>query len=288
MALASLPVLPEPRFAKQPQSFWAQVKLISQELGYSVRARRGEEGQMRRYNIDEIHDLYERRDLDSASLGDRGSPSDEAELLVEYLNHRADIVGQQIRPLLMDREQAKAEFEALRARLWDARVHLPMNKQSGEKQHYSYLTCMVNLLTEEGLGGLPFVVDPQGPITITDGRIPARTLSRRMDGAFPGLNNPRACWEIKEYYGTTTFGSRVADGVYETIMDGLEIAEMAEHVGHDLRHYLIVDDRFTWWDKGRSYLCRIVDMLHMGLVDEALFGREVLSEWPRIVRSWAD
>jgi len=29
-------------------------------------------------------------------------------------------------------------------------------------------------------------------------------------------------------------------------------------------------------------------MLHMGYLDEALFGREVLTEWPRIVRSWLD
>ncbi|MGH9565995.1 MAG: DUF7687 domain-containing protein [Candidatus Angelobacter sp.] len=26
----------------------------------------------------------------------------------------------------------------------------------------------------------------------------------------------------------------------------------------------MVDSAFTWWVKGRSYLCRIVDMLHMG------------------------
>ena len=35
-----------------------------------------------------------------------------------------------------------------------------------------------------------------------------------------------ARWEIKEYYGTTTLGSRVADGVYETMLDGLELREL--------------------------------------------------------------
>ena len=29
---------------------------------------------------------------------------------------------------------------------------------------------------------------------------------------------------------------------------------------------------YTWWQCGRSYLCRIIDMLHMGYVDEVLFG----------------
>ena len=38
--------------------------------------------------------------------------------------------------------------------------------------------------------------------------------SRRFDGAYPNIINPRIVWEIKEYYYATTFGSRVADGVY--------------------------------------------------------------------------
>ncbi len=29
-----------------------------------------------------------------------------------------------------------------------------------------------------------------------------------------------AVWEIKEYYDSITFGSRIADGVYETMLDG--------------------------------------------------------------------
>ena len=47
-----------------------------------------------------------------------------------------------------------------------------------------------------------------------------------MDGGFPSITNPLAIWEVKEYYYTTTFGSRVADGVYETLLDGMEIEEL--------------------------------------------------------------
>lgn len=32
--------------------------------------------------------------------------------------------------------------------------------------------------------------------------------------------------------------------------------------------------------------CRIFDMLHMGYVDEVLFGYEVVEELPRIVKEW--
>jgi hypothetical protein len=91
---------------------------------------------------------------------------------------------------------------------------------------------------------------------------------------------------IKEYYYTTTFGSRVADGVYESLLDGLELENLREEEGIDAKHYLMVDAHDTWWNDGKSYLCRIIDMLHMGYVDEVLFGREVIQRLPAIVREW--
>ena len=42
----------------------------------------------------------------------------------------------------------------------------------------------------------------------------------------------------------------------------------------------------TWWKQGKSYLCRMVDMIHMGYVDEILFGREVIERLPTLVRKW--
>jgi hypothetical protein len=115
-----------------------------------------------------------------------------------------------------------------------------------------------------------------------------RTLARRVDGAFPSSVNPIAVWEIKEYYYTTTFGSRVADGIYESLLDGLELEELREHEGIDVKHYLIVDAHDTWWNQGKSYLCRIIDMLHMGYMDEVLFGYEVVERLPSIIQEWVD
>ena len=145
---------------------------------------------------------------------------------------------------------------------------------------------MINILTEKALGGIKFDDNPRGLTVITKDRKPLRALSRWMDGAYPSINDPRAIWEVKEYYGTTTFGSRVADGVYETMLDGEELRELKDSEQIHVLHYLVIDDRFTWWDCGRSYLCRIIDMLHLGLVDEVLFGREILTRWPEIVLSW--
>jgi hypothetical protein len=122
--------------------------------------------------------------------------------------------------------------------------------------------------------------------SVTVDGAPLRTLARWVDGAFPSAVNPIAVWEIKEYYYTTTFGSRIADGVYESLLDGMELEELREHERIDVKHYLMVDAYDTWWNMGRSYLCRIVDMLHMGYVDEVLFGSEVIERLPAIVSEW--
>ena len=144
------------------------------------------------------------------------------------------------------------------------------------------------MLTEKTLGSKSFDDNPGNLCLVTNvGNKLVKTLSRRVDGSYPETLNPIAIWEIKEYYGTTTFGSRVADGVYETLLDGYEILEAEATGGRKIEHYLLVDDKFTWWVKGKSYLCRLVDMAHAGLVDEVIFGKEVLTRWPEIVKTWS-
>jgi hypothetical protein len=142
------------------------------------------------------------------------------------------------------------------------------------------------MLIRANSDGMKCDFDPRVLTTITAHGKPLRTLARRVDGVFPAVINPIAVWEIKEYYYTTTFGSRVADGVYESLLDGMELEELREHEDIDVKHYLMVDAHYTWWECGRSYLCRIIDMLHMGYVDEVLFGREVIERMPAIVQEW--
>ena len=64
----------------------------------------------------------------------------------------------------------------------------------------------------------------------------------------------------------------------------LEELRMSENI--DVLHYLMLDARYTWWDCGRSYLCRIVDMLQMGSVDEVLVGRQTIDRLPKLVPMW--
>jgi hypothetical protein len=273
---------PDPLFQKQPPKFWAHVRTISQHVGYTARGT----GQIRVPTIAEIEgtmdDLSLRRDhlVDSS-----GNPTEFGKLLMDYFKYRAKVLNKYVEPRLMTKDTAKALFKEQKARLCP-QCPLPMNKQKGDKKAPAYFTAIVNMLIEANAQGLDCDYDPRELTTITRNGEPVRTLARRVDGAFPSTVNPIAVWELKEYYYTTTFGSRVADGVYESLLDGMELEELREHEGIDVKHYLMVDDHFTWWDCGRSYLCRIVDMLHMGYVDEVLFGREVVERLPNIVKEW--
>lgn len=278
-------MLPLAQFRDQPPEFWALVKLISQLLGYSEKRKPGAPARIKRYDQTEIAEALLDRGLD---------PFAEAEMIeraVAYSHARADLLEAVVEPNLMDRDRAGALFEEIRARVDPPEFLLTMNKQKKEKRNFAYLACIVSMLTYEtlnethGVGEVSFNPSPRGPLTFARDGVPLRTLFRWMDGAYPDVNHPHATWEIKEYYGTTTFGSRVADGVYETALDGYELNDLRD-VGVDVEHYLFLDDRFTWWDCGRSYLCRIVDMLHAGLLDGAFFGAEVVEAWPPVVASW--
>jgi len=227
-------------------------------------------------------------------VGNNARPTDMGAQIIAYYSYRADLLNQVVEPLLMNAEQAQQLYDRLQAKL-RVTTAVPMNKQSDEKKKPAYFTAIINMLIESNLRGLPCNYNPQELTTVTRNNAPFRTLARRIDGAFPGPVDPIAVWEIKEYYYTTTFGSRVADGVYETLLDGMELEELDAAL-HELRkleerpahiqHLLMVDAHFTWWIKGRSYLCRIIDMLHMGYVDEVLFGKEVATRMPGIVKEW--
>lgn len=66
----------------------------------------------------------------------------------------------------------------------------------------------------------------------------------------------------------------------------MESEELAASEKVNVLHYLMIDAHYTWWGCGKSYLCRIVDMLHMGYVDEVLVGKEAISRLPELVKEW--
>jgi len=272
----------DPRFLTQPKEFWANVRTISQEVGYTERGANS----IKIPSLKAIRHEFGRLGLSTAHIADTDNTlTDFGQRLFDYFAFRATVLNDTVQGYFMKKESAEVEFNRLKAQL-NPQCPLPMNKQKAEKKNYAFLTGMVNILVEANIGGAPCDYDPRSLTTMTHDAMPLRTLSRRVDGAFPSVVNPIAIWEIKEYYYTTTFGSRVADGVYETLLDGMELEELETAAQRKVQHVLFIDDHFTWWECGRSYLCRMIDMLHMGYVDEVVFGREVLTRLPELAREW--
>ncbi len=270
------------RFRGLPPDFWANVRTISEYTGYTVRSS----GQIKVPSLREIARAFDRLDLDVSALfiGD-DTPTRLGSQLIDYFVYRADVLNNFVQPRLMDVDRARQVFDDLRRRL-SPQCSFPMNKQKGAKRSPAFLTGCVNMLIEQNRGDHTCDYDPRSLMrAVQSGRL-LRTLSRRLDGAFPSITNPIAVWEIKEYYYTTTFGSRVADGIYESLLDGMELEEIRKNIDLRVRHYLMIDGKYTWWDRGRSYLCRLIDILHMGYIDEVLFGYEVIERLPALVEQW--
>lgn len=269
-------------FLNQTPEFWANVRTISQEIGYTDRTTK----KILVPDRVQLHRAFNRLDLSLDHIEDcLGNLTNFGIVLNDYFQYRSEILNNTVRNNLMNKDQAELLFNSLYDH-YRPTCPLPLNKQKGDKKNYAFLTGMVNMIIEANIGRYTCDYDPRTLTTVTYNRKPLRTLSRRVDGAFPAVVNPVAIWEIKEYYYTTTFGSRVADGVYESLLDGMELEEL-ESAGHQkIHHLLVVDDYFTWWECGRSYLCRIIDMLHMGYLDEVIFGREIVDRLPALVQEW--
>lgn len=275
---------PDDRFLSQQKDFWAHVRTLSQHLGYTEK-QAPSKGQVKVPTLGECLTAFGDLELEAGHLVDGGRTTPFMELLLAYFDYRADALNSFVESHLMKADEARRLFRRLK-REYKPACPLPMNKQKGDKRAEAFFTCIINMLIEKHSAGLPCNFDPQELTTITRHGVPVRTLARRVDGAFTTPVNPVAVWEIKEYYYTTSFGSRVAGGVYESLLDGMELEELRSQAEIDVKHLLMVDAYDTWWVKGKSYLCRIIDMLHMGYVDEVLFGREVVDRLPIVVAEW--
>ncbi|WP_231962897.1 DUF7687 domain-containing protein [Aquirufa nivalisilvae] len=266
--------------------FWANIKLLNQRLGYTE--RKSKVNPSPGFVIptkEQIIETFISEGLNVSRLVQGETLTPLGELILDYMRFRGELLINHVEPNLMNKDEARELFNSQKAKL-NPTCPLPFNKQTGEKKDYAFLTGLVNMLIETNKGTFQCDYDPRELTAITVDDFPVRTLSRRVDGAFPCIKDPRAIWEIKEYYYTTTFGSRVADGVYETQLDGWELWEAKTNLGREIKHYLVVDDYYTWWTCGRSYLCRLIDSMHMGLVTEVIFGREVINRIPSLVNEW--
>jgi len=113
---------PDPRFLRQPKSFWANVRTLGQHIGYTTK------GRIKTPSIREMrHALAELR-LNADAVGTDREPSALGAMLLEYFLHRANVLENFVEPSLMDADAARALFEETRARL-QPRCAIPMNNR---------------------------------------------------------------------------------------------------------------------------------------------------------------
>ncbi len=185
---------PDQRFTSLDKAFWAHVRSISEELGYTDRKTK----EIRIPNHADLALALKQLSLSADHLTNKdGSPSAFALRLHAYFAYRAEILNKQVRPLLMNAGEAEALFQKVRRELRSTTT-ITMNKQKGKKKKPAFLTSIVNMLIDAKRNNLPCNLDPRQLTSATRKGLPVRTLARRVDGAFPSVINPVALWEIKE------------------------------------------------------------------------------------------
>jgi hypothetical protein len=102
--------------------------------------------------------------------------------------------------------------------------------------------------------------------------------ARNLDGAIPSTVNPYIVWEIKEYWGKTSGGSKMSDAVYECNLVGRELRDFEQRTGASVIHAVFVDGKDQWTAR-KSDLRRIIDLTYQGLIDLLFVGSDVEASW---------
>ena len=108
--------------------------------------------------------------------------------------------------------------------------------------------------------------------------------ARNLDGAIPCLVNPFLVWEIKEYWGKTSGGSKMSDAVYECLLVGRELREYEEKHHSRIHHAVFIDGKEQWSSRESDFI-RFIDLYNQGIIDELIVGEDVESKWGQTLSS---
>ena len=115
---------PDPHFAAQSKEFWANVRTISQEVGYTQRGT----GTIKVPTFAEVETRYASLGLTTTHLANAtGALTSLGSALFDYFAYRAAVLNDFVRAQLMNKTDAEAEFTKLKQRLIPS-CPLPMNK----------------------------------------------------------------------------------------------------------------------------------------------------------------
>ncbi len=207
-------------------------------------------------------------------------PSGHAELFFDYLRHRERDFGTAT-GLLRSEEEALAYCEEI-----GAEVRKVKTRNQDHHQSSAAMVAAVSYVAGEHClaRGIGFVKAPVRRCVWLAGD-QLHVTARNLDGAIPSLDSPEMVWEIKEYWGKTSGGSKMSDAVYECALVGRELREFEERSGAPrVLHVVFVDGRDQWSSR-KSDLKRFIDLFHQGVIDHLFVGREVETEWKKLLSS---
>lgn len=142
-------------FLNEDKNFWAYVRLISQEAGYTKHKK------IKIPTEDNILEILEKFDLHDKKLFSKSQAINTfKKRLTNYFTQRANDLNNFVEPLLMDSDEAKLNFEKL-YNLKEYKCKIPMNKQKGEKKNFAYFTGIINMIIENNINHMPCDFDPR-------------------------------------------------------------------------------------------------------------------------------
>ena len=146
----------DPRFLRQTKEFWANIRTISQEIGYT---NRGQESILVP-TLAQIGKAFEKLSLSMNHIVTKnGTLTTFGKTLFDYFVFRADLLNNTAQHYLMKKDEAEALFTKI-YNTSKLKCPLPMNKQKSEKRNYAFLTCMVNMLIEANIGDAHAIMIP--------------------------------------------------------------------------------------------------------------------------------
>ena len=209
-------------------------------------------------------------------------PAEVCQLFEEYLEHRN---GQFNRAASCLRTEDEAVAYCTNLEVSVGKTTTQINHHQSSKAIVATVAAITKSVCSER--SIPFNPDPQKRcVWCTNNNL--HVSARNLDGAVPGLLNPKAIWEIKEYWGATKGGSKMSDAIYECHLVGLELRRFEERANCKVSHVAFVDGKEQWSFRA-SDLKRFIDLLNQGLVDHLFVGTMIETEWrPTLSQLLAD
>ncbi len=199
-------------------------------------------------------------------------PAD-SRLFFDYLNYREKQFNVAF-GLLRTEEEALSFCEQMKVEVAKNVTQLAGYYQSS-KALIAAVTSIATIVCQKK--GTQLVPSPQRRCAwLTENNL--HVTARNLDGAIPTLANPSIVWEIKEYWGKTSGGSKMSDALYECNLVGRELREYEERTKRSITHIVFLDGR-EQWEQRKSDLRRFLDIYHQGLIDYLFVGKDVETQW---------